>query len=48
LSALLIGIAIEYLSALLLQAHGKPTFFVIDRGKDRLLASLVEKYGTKK
>ena len=47
LNALLGGIAIEYLSALLLQAHGKPTFFVIDRSKDRLLAPLAEKYGTK-
>ncbi len=47
LTSLLIGVALEYLSALLVQAHGKPTFFVIDRSKDDLLASLVAKYGTK-
>lgn len=45
LASLLIGIAIEYLSALLVHAHGRPTFFVIDRSKDRLLASLVAKHG---
>ena len=37
LASLLIGIALEYLSALLVHAHGRPTFFVIDRSKDRLL-----------
>ena len=47
LAALLIGIAIEYLSALLVHAHGRPTFFVIDRSKDKLLAPLVAKHGTK-
>lgn len=47
LSVLLVGIALEYLSALLLQAHGKPTFFVIDRSKDKLLASLVAERGGK-
>lgn len=47
LASLLIGIALEYLSALLVHAHGRPTFFVIDRSKDKLLAPLVAKYGTK-
>lgn len=47
LASLLIGIALEYLSALLVHAHGRPTFFVIDRSKDRLLASLVAKHGAK-
>lgn len=41
LTALLSGIAIEYLASLLRLAYGKPTFFVVDRGKDRLLAPLV-------
>lgn len=47
LTSLLVGIAIEYLSALLVHAHGRPTFFVIDRSKDKLLASLVAKHGAK-
>jgi glycosyltransferase involved in cell wall biosynthesis len=44
LTALLTGIGLEYMSTLLLQAHGKPTFFVVDRSKDCLLAPLVAKY----
>ena len=42
MTALLAGIAVEYLSTLLRLAQGKPTFFVVDRSKDRLLAPLVE------
>ena len=42
LTALLSGIAIEYLASLLRLAYGRPTFFVVDRRKDRILASLVE------
>ena len=32
------GITLQYLSALVLRAHGKPTFFVIDRSRDEELA----------
>lgn len=34
LIAFLVGVALEYLSVLLLGAHGKPTFFVVDRSLD--------------
>ena len=43
MTALLAGIAVEYLSTLLRLAQGKPTFFVVDRSKDRLLDALVER-----
>lgn len=42
LLSLLAGIALEYLSDLHLQALGRPTYFVVDRSKDRLLHGLVE------
>lgn len=45
MTALLAGIAVEYLTMLLRLAQGKPTFFVVDRSKDRLLAPLVERVG---
>ncbi len=32
------GITLQYLSALVLRAHGKPSFFVIDRSRDEALA----------
>ena len=35
---LMLGIALQYLSTLVLRAHGKPTFFVINRSRDRELA----------
>jgi undecaprenyl-phosphate 4-deoxy-4-formamido-L-arabinose transferase len=44
LTSLLTGIGLEYMSTLLVQAHGKPTFFVVDRSKDLLLAPLVAKH----
>ncbi len=37
LSCLLLGVLLEYLSMVLLQAHGKPAFFVVDRTKDAVL-----------
>lgn len=37
----LIGIALQYLSTLVLRAHGRPTFFTIDRTKDKLLKAFV-------
>ncbi len=40
----LLGIVLEFMSVLVLQAQGKPTFFVVDRTKDKLLSPLVEKY----
>ena len=39
LSAFMLGIALQYLSTLVLKAHGKPTFFTIDRSVDRSLAT---------
>jgi glycosyltransferase involved in cell wall biosynthesis len=39
LSVFLLGIALQYLSILVLRAHGKPSFFVIDRSKDRVLSA---------
>jgi len=44
LTSFLTGIALEYISALLLQAHGRPTFFVVDRSRDELLAPLIAKH----
>lgn len=35
---LLLGIVLEYLSILVLRAHGKPLFFIVDRKVDRELA----------
>lgn len=34
LTSFLVGVVLEYLSTFLLSAHGKPTFFVIDRSID--------------
>ena len=45
LLSLLLGIALEYLSDLHLQALGRPAFFVVDRGKDALLRPLCERAG---
>lgn len=45
LLSLLLGIALEYLSDLHLQALGRPAFFVVDRGKDALLRPLFEGAG---
>jgi glycosyltransferase involved in cell wall biosynthesis len=38
LSALMLGITLQYLSTLVLQAHGKPAFFVVDRSADNEIA----------
>lgn len=35
----MLGIILQYLSTLVLRAHGRPTFFVIDRSSDKLLAT---------
>jgi len=37
LSSFLLGVVLEYLSTLLLQSQGKPTFFVVDRTRDAIL-----------
>lgn len=37
----LAGIALQYLSTLVLRAHGRPTFFVIDRSSDKALAAFL-------
>lgn len=34
LSAFMLGIALQYLSSMVLKSHGKPTFFIIDRSGD--------------
>lgn len=39
LTALLSGIVLEYISTLVRLAQGKPTFFVVDRSRDHLLAA---------
>lgn len=39
LISFLVGISLEYLSALGLNAHGKPIFFVVDRSRDEVLAN---------
>ncbi len=41
LTSFLIGIVLEYVTIILLQVHGKPTFFVVDRSSDAALAPLV-------
>lgn len=41
LTALLGGIALEFISTILRLAQGQPTFFVVDRTKDRLLEAFV-------
>jgi glycosyltransferase involved in cell wall biosynthesis len=38
LISFLLGVLLEYMSVLVLQAQGKPTFFVVDRSRDALLA----------
>lgn len=37
-----VGILLEYMSTLLQQARGKPTFFVVDRSKDHLLQTFLK------
>jgi hypothetical protein len=39
LLALMLGIALEYISVILLHIQGKPTFFTIDRFSDQTLRS---------
>jgi glycosyltransferase involved in cell wall biosynthesis len=36
--AILLGIALEYLTIIMLHTQGKPTFFIVDRSSDRTLA----------
>jgi glycosyltransferase involved in cell wall biosynthesis len=43
LSALLVGINLEYMSNMILQMLGRPTFFAIDRSKDRLLLEFLQR-----
>ena len=42
LLAVMVGICLQYLSTLVLKAHGRPTFFTIDRSGDRKLAEWLE------
>lgn len=39
LSSFMLGIALQYLSTLILKAHGKPTFFTVDRSSDADVAA---------
>jgi hypothetical protein len=43
LISVMIGICLQYLSTLVLKAHGRPTFFTIDRSGDRGIAEWLEK-----
>lgn len=38
LTMVMLGITLQYLSTLVLRAHGKPAFFVVDRSRDEQLA----------
>jgi glycosyltransferase involved in cell wall biosynthesis len=38
LSAFMLGIALQYLSSMMLRVHGKPTYFTIDRSADAVAA----------
>lgn len=40
----MVGIALQYLSTLVLRAHGRPTFFVIDRSSDKRLAEFFARH----
>jgi polyisoprenyl-phosphate glycosyltransferase len=42
LSAFMLGIALQYLSSMILRVHGKPTFFTIDRSADAVAAEWVK------
>lgn len=42
ITVLMLGVILEYLSLLILRAHGKPLFFAIDRSSDAELARLIE------
>lgn len=44
LSAFMLGIALQYLSSMILKVHGKPTFFTIDRSHDALAARWLEQH----
>lgn len=43
LNAFILGVALEYVSTLVLHTLGKPTFFVVDRSKDLLLQPYISK-----
>lgn len=43
LISVMIGICLQYLSTLVLKAHGRPTFFTIDRSGDHQVAEWLEK-----
>ncbi|KGJ02423.1 hypothetical protein IT41_17465 [Paracoccus halophilus] len=44
LSAFMLGIALQYLSSMILKVHGKPTFFTIDRSGDVPAAQWLEQH----
>ena len=39
----MLGVALEYLGSLLLQAHGKPIFFTVDRTDDAAVAQFFDR-----
>lgn len=43
LISLMLGIALQYLSTIVLKAHGKPTFYTIDRSIDRHVAEWLDR-----
>lgn len=46
LMSVMIGICLQYLSTLVLKAHGRPTFFTIDRSGDQEISDWLEKRGS--
>ena len=44
LSALLVGIALEYMTILLLDSQGRPPFFAVDRSADERIAQFLREY----
>lgn len=48
LTAFMVGIALEYISTLVLHTLGKPTFFAVDRSKDELLKPFLPANGQRR
>jgi len=44
LIVLLVGVALEYISVILLHIQGKPTFFVVDRISDKILTDYYQEF----
>lgn len=42
LMSAMLGVCLQYLSTLVLKAHGRPTFFVIDRSSDNTILAWLD------